>query len=250
MTEPDEASTAERPAAWRTVALAMTVIIGTALLLWGADWLARIGAESLLTRETQDATGTSARPSVRIHGFFFLPQVVRGRYNDVEISLTDVSSGPLRIHTVHARLTGVHLPFHDVLVRKAGEIVIDQADEEALVTYDDLNRYLSLAGHHVTMKPTADGQVQITGSAQVLGKTVAASADARITSEQGALAVHPIRLHTNTSLDRASEILLGQRFTLQIPLDPLPFGQQITSIAAAGSGLIVHARGSNIVVAP
>ncbi len=71
----------------------------------------------------------------------------------------------------------------------------------------------------------------------------------RITSEQGTLAVYPTRLHTPTSLDKAGEILLGQRFTLLIPLHQLPFGQQIT-IAVQGSGITVHTQGSNIVVAP
>jgi len=61
--------------------------------------------------------------------------------------------------------------------------------------------------------------------------------------------VYPTRLHTPTSLDKAGEILLGQRFTLLIPLHQLPFGQQIT-IAVQGSGITVHTQGSNIVVAP
>ena len=68
-----------------TVALAMTVVVGTLLLLWGGDWLARQGAQSVLSQQVQDATGTVSSPAVRVHGFFFLPQVIAGRYDNVEI---------------------------------------------------------------------------------------------------------------------------------------------------------------------
>lgn len=231
-----------------TVALAMTVVVGTLLLLWGGDWLARQGAQSVLSQQVQDATGTLSSPAVRVHGFFFLPQAIAGRYDNVEIDLGNVSSGPLRVQSVHAELAGVHVSFHDVLVDEVDQVVIDQSDEDAFLTFDDLNRYLSLTGHHVSMKSTPDGNVELTGSVQVLGKTVSASAEARLSSEKGMLAVHPVRLHTNTTLDRASEILLGQRFTVLIPLDPLPFGQHITDVTVHESGIGVHASGNSIIV--
>jgi hypothetical protein len=53
-----------------------------ALLLWGADSMARIGAESLLSRNIQDATGVEVPPNVDVQGSFFLPQVIRGAYSD------------------------------------------------------------------------------------------------------------------------------------------------------------------------
>lgn len=233
-----------------TAALAMVVVIGTLLLLWGSDWLARRGAQSVLARQVQDATGSLAPPVVRVHGLFFLPQVIAGRYDDVDIDLADLSSGPLRIRSVHAHLTGVHVPFHDVLVNHVDQVVIDQSDEDALLTYDDLNNYLSATGHHVSITPTPDGNVELTGSVQVLGKTVSASAAAQLSSEDGTLAVRPIRLHTNTNLDRASEILLGQRLTLLVPMDPLPFGQHITHLTAGQEGIAVHAQGTFVVVKP
>ncbi|MGI8680869.1 MAG: LmeA family phospholipid-binding protein [Mycobacteriales bacterium] len=177
-----------RPAT-RTVVLALMVLLGTGLLAWGADWAARVGAQSLLARSIQNSTGTPARPSVKLHGAFFLPQVIRGRYGSVDIDLSDLSSGPLRINSLHASLTGVHLPFHDVLVRHANRIVIDGSQERISVSYADLNRYLALTARPLTVCSTKSDELDLTGSISVLGRTVSASATARLSAQQGALAI-------------------------------------------------------------
>lgn len=233
----------------RTLALALTVIVGTGLLLWGADWLARLGAQSLLARSVQASTGSSTPPTVRIDGSFFLVQVVRGRYDDVRMDFVDLTNGPLRINTLRAALTGVHLPFHDVLVRESNQVVIDRAVGEAFLTFDDLNRYLESTGRSIRLQAAAGG-VQITGTVDVLGQTVSASAETEISAQDGLLAVAPTRLRTDTPLDGASQLLLGQRFTVLVPLDPLPFGQQITDVAVQETGVVVRTQGIGVVIAP
>ncbi|MGY1634411.1 hypothetical protein ACI784_22150 [Geodermatophilus sp. SYSU D01186] len=50
----------------RTVALALTVVLGTVLLLWGADRLARWGAGSVLSRAVQEQTGVLDPPAVTV----------------------------------------------------------------------------------------------------------------------------------------------------------------------------------------
>ncbi len=230
--------------------LAASVILGIVLLVFGADRVARSGAQTLLARQIQDATGTAASPIVQIHGSWFLGQLIRGHYDSVDVDLTGISSGPLTITSLHATLTGVHLPFHDVLVRKVDRILIDSAVEDAMLTYDDLNAYLSATGRKVRVEPVKDGVVTLTGTVDILGTSISASADAQIGSEDGALSLKPLRLHTDTVLDKASELLLGQRFTVIVPLDPLPFGQVITSIEAQESGFRVQAGGTNVVVDP
>ena len=233
-----------------TVALAISVVLGTVLLLWGADWLSRWGAESLLAKGVEDSTGLVDAPGVSIDGALFLPQVLRGRYDKVHIDLHGLSSGPMRIESVRADLTGVHLPFHDVLVRKVSAIRIDAARERVVLTYDDLNHYLAMTGRKVTLKPTPDNQIELTGSVLVLGRTISASTDVNLTARDGNLAFNPTQLHTNTVLDGPSKALLGQRFTVLIPLDQLPFGQQVTDIEVTQTGLLVTVRGDNVVVTP
>lgn len=233
-----------------TVLLAVAVLLGTALLLWGADWAARWGAETLLARNIQTATGVDARPDVQVHGAFFLPQVVEGRYDDVDITVRDLTAGPLRIQRVHARLSGVRLSFHDVLVRSVSAVVIEHSTEDATLTYDDLDRYLKATGRPVTVGPAPDGQARLTGTVSVFGHSVSASALARFAPRDGELAVTPTQLDTKTPLDAASKLLLGQRFSFVVPMEPLPFGQELTRVHPGADGILVTARGNTVVVRP
>lgn len=230
--------------------LALVVILVAALVLYGIDWLARIGAQSLLAGVVKQETGTSERPAVGIGGPFFLPQVVRGRYDEVSVDVVNFAAEPLRISSVHAELFGVHVPLHDVLVGSTNTVIVDRTTEKISLTYDDLNHYLQGTDRKVTVAPSDSGDVRLTGTFDVLGQTVTASADAAISANQGALAVTPIKLITDTALDQAAERLLGTGLTFLVPLDPLPFGQQVTDVRWDGAGITVALQGQNIVLAP
>src|SRR5512133_48106 len=130
------------PARLRAILQAFGVIVVVALLLWGADSLARIGAETLLERNIQDATGVEVRPEVEVQGLLFLPQVIRGAYSEVHVTTRGITSGPLRIDRVDSRLFDVQVPFHDVLVGNIRQIAIGHSVENLDLTYDDLNAYL------------------------------------------------------------------------------------------------------------
>lgn len=234
-----------------TTVLALVVVLGTAALLWAADGLARIGAQSLIARAVQQQTGAEQPPVVRVHGALFLPQVVRGRYTDVQVDLDSVGSGPLRLSDVHADLRDVRLPFHDVLVRDVHRVRIAHATEQVTLSWDDLNRYLRLTGRPVTAAPAAaPGEVRLTGSIRVLGRDVSAATDATLTADTDGIAVRPTQVDTAVpGLDRATRLLLAQRFTVLIPMQALPFGQQVTGIVVRPDGVHVSASGYRIVVA-
>lgn len=217
-------------------------------VLWATDWLARTSAQALLARKIQTETAVSETPTVRVDGLFFLPQVIRGRYDTVHIGMVDLTAGPLRVASLNSDLHGVRLPFHDVLVGSANDILIDSASEQALITFDDLNAYLESTDRSVRVEPSDGGNVRLTATVTVLGQEISASADAEISAADGAVAIRPTRLNTNTDLDASSEALLGRRLTVVVPMDPLPFGQQINEIRTVDAGFIVDAGGSNIVI--
>ena len=190
------------------------------------------------------------RRECSINGTFFLTQVVRGRYDHVEVAMDSISDGPLRLESLTADLYGVHLPFHDILVGQSNSVLIDRTHEAALLRWEDLNSYLEFTGRTVRIEPTDDGQVLLTATTNVLGTTVSASAEAELSAEEGGIAIQPRRLQTQSPIDSASELLLGRRFTFIVPLDPLPFGQNVTEITVLDDGLLVQAGGVNVVVVP
>ena len=83
----------------------------------------------------------------------------------------------LRIASVDARLEDVYLSFHDLLRGDADRMLITGTEAEAFLSYDDLNRYLDLSGRSLSLDAADPGELRVVGSADVLGRTVQASAD-------------------------------------------------------------------------
>jgi LmeA-like phospholipid-binding len=248
---PPQPATGRRRRSPRTVLQVVGLVIGVLLLLWGADALGRYGAETLLAHSIQDATAVPERPEVSVRGAFFLPQVIAGAYQEVDVTTKGITSGPLRLDTVVSTLQDVRVPFHDVLVRDVRSFWVGHSHQDLTLTYADLNAYFQATGRPLTIGPGESGAVKVTGTVSVLNQTVEASADVSLGAEDGVLRVTPERVNTGSgALDRASELLLRQRLNLTVPLGTLPFGHQVTSVEPYAEGLHVIAEGENVVIEP
>lgn len=253
---PPEGTATTGPSRWRRprrdlVVLVVTALVGVTVLLWGGDRLARSAAESLVTRELQRLTGTLTPPDVELHGASFLVQALRGRYERVDVTMSGLSSGPMRIQRVDARLSGVRLPFPELLLRNPGAMAVERATGRAQLTYDDLEAYLKFTGRPYSVRAgTQPDAVAITGAVQVLGREYDVSVEATLGAEAGALTITPTQLDTGSDLDRAAELLLDQRFTFVVPLDPLPFGQRVVGIEAGPDVVVVRTEVEGLVLRP
>jgi len=251
MAEANRQRRALSPARRRVLLQTTGVIVVVALLLWGADTLARIGAQTLLARNIQDATGVEVLPEVDVRGIFFLPQVIRGAYSDVQVITQGVTGGPLRIDRVESRLSDVRVPFHDVLVRDVRRVGIGRSVENLDLTYEDLNAYFAATGRRLTLAPGRDGTVRLSGNVDVLNQRVPVSADATLSVEDDVLRISPQSFDTGSgSLDAAGRLLLGKRLTLLVPLGTLPFGHHLTGVTADPEGVHLTAEGTDILVEP
>ena len=251
MAEANRQRGALSPARRRVLLQTTGVIVVVALLLWGADTLARIGAQTLLARNIQDATGVEVLPEVDVRGVFFLPQVIRGAYSDVQVTTQGVTGGPLRIDRVDSRLSDVRVPFHDVLVRDVRRVGIGRSVENLDLSYEDLNAYFAATGRRLTLAPGRDGTVRLSGNVDVLNQRVPVSADATLSVEDDVLRISPQSFDTGSgSLDAAGRLLLGKRLTLLVPLGTLPFGHHLTGVTADPEGVHLTAEGTDILVEP
>jgi hypothetical protein len=236
---------------WRTGIEVVIFVTAVFFLGWGADALAREGAEVLLARNIQHATGVVERPVVVVRGFAFVPQVVRGAYNEVEVSTQGITSGPLRIEHVDSQLFDVRVPFHDVLVQDIRRVGVGRSVEDVTLRYEDLNAYFAATGRPLHLAPAANGEVTITGSVDVLGRQVQVNATVALSVADEILRISPRQINTGAvSLDQASRLLLGQRLTLSVPLGTLPFGHQLTSVTASADAIRLQAEGTAIIVQP
>lgn len=219
-------------------------------LLGAADVLARTAAESLLARNVRDAVGAEADPVVEVRGRFFLPQVIRGAYSEVHVRTPAIRSGPLRIEQVDATLRDVRVPFHDVLLSDIRAVGVGQAEQTAVLTYDDLNRYFEVTGRSLQLEPLGDGKILLRGSVSVLDQRVDLTAESEVTAAEGQLVLNPTGVQTSAALSRAGRLLLAQRLRLSVPMGTLPFGQQLTSVDLGERSITVTAAGNTVVLNP
>jgi hypothetical protein len=185
---------------------------------------------------------------VQVHGSPVLLQAVRGRYDDVEVDSGTVSSGPVRLRAVEADLSGVYLSFHDLLDGNTDEVFVERSVERALLTHDDLDRYLRFTSRRLEAEPADEEQLRLTGTVDTSGGVREVSALAGVAPEAGALLVRPTQLDTPAGLDGLEELLLRQRFTFPVPLDPLLFEEGDVDVAVQPDGLAIRVSGSGVVL--
>lgn len=250
-TEPTAAGLAIRRR-WRgRLRPTIRVLVAAALLagvVWGADAAVRVGAQSAVARAVQRAERLGSTPTVTVHGSFFLPQAIRGRYSDVDITIEGLRDGALRIDQLTAHLQGVHVALGPVITGDVPGIPIDRTQERVSASYADLNRYLAAQGDPITVSAGPNQTLQLTGHVTVFGKDVALSADTRFEPMADGIHVTPVKLDTGTAvLDALSRLTLGERVSFVIPTQ-LPFGQHVDSVTAGPADVQVLASGKDVVV--
>lgn len=235
----------------RTIAFGAVLVVFAAALLAVSDYLARVGSQSLIARAVQRDMRLAERPEVHLHGWFYLPQVIDGDYDDVEITIGRTHTGLVDVSGIRADLQGVHLRFHDVLVRHVERILIDRTSETVTLRYADINKYLTSIGTPVSLSPAGDHQVRFTGTVSILGRPVSASANGRVEARGNTLYISPSRYDSGIGgIDSTTALLLDQRLAVRIPLDEVPFAQTVTGVQVHRTDITVQAEGRHVVVNP
>lgn len=237
-----------RPA--EMIPLLLGVLLGLGALLWGVDRLVRLAAESALADALQEATGTVTTPTVEIGGGPVLLQALRGRYEDVTVTLEDVSNGPLTFDRVEAELSGVHLALHDVLLQDPQAVAVDGVRSEARLTHEALERYLRFTGRPDEVTSPGPGRLRIGDEGDVLGRPYSSTATVAVEAGTDALTVRPTDLRTVPEPDPAAAVLLRERFTFRVPLDPLPFRGTDPAVEVEDAALVVSNAGDGVVIRP
>ena len=208
----------------RRLVLVVVLLVG---LLALADRLGAFAAERVVAMRMQSDQSLAVRPDVTIDGFPFLTQMFRGHYDHVDVSVRDLRRGSLDINKVVAHLSGVDVPFSRVVRQQVKRIVVQHADAEVDLNYDNVNELLS--GKHLRLSEGVGGRVHVTASAG----PVHVNGDFPLTVQGSAVV-----------------IALPAGASVQIPLPDLPFGITLQSARADGDGIVVRCSASGFVVHP
>lgn len=200
--------------------LVVLVLLGAALI--GLDRLAVVAAERAVAKKLQTDQGLAVPPDVRIGGFPFLTQVLAGDYRDVSASVSGLRRGGLTVTRVTARLHGVHLSMTELVRRSTHRLRADRADGEVLLSYADVDAYLS--GQGLWVAEGTGGRVRVS----TVGGQVLVEAPPRVVGED--------------------VVFDAGRVTVALHLPQLPFGVRLTAVRATADGLLVAATARDLVV--
>ncbi|MCW2615932.1 MAG: hypothetical protein JWN08_2926 [Frankiales bacterium] len=227
----------------RKLLVALAVL---AVLLLVADRASAALASRALADELQRSGGLSARPTVDVGGFPFLTQAVGGRYDRIEVRAEDVPAGEVRLAGLEAVLNGVQVPLGDALSGSVAAVPVDRVDARVRLAYDVLAR--RSGGRRLSVAP-AGARVRVTGSVEVLGQTVSATALSRVALDGDVVVVTAESFEVgngvaNAVLSRA----LGDRFDLRVPVRGLPYGLRVEQVSVEPDGVVVTAAAVDAVL--
>jgi hypothetical protein len=229
------------------------LVVGLVLLLALALVADRVGAQlagSTVAQRVQESTGLTDPPQVDITGFPFLTQALAGRYDRVEVSAVGVPAGELRLDRLDATLLGVHVPLQQALSGLVERVPVEAVEARALVGYDQLAQ--RSGDRQLRVAPAEDGRrVRVTGSVDVLGRTLSAVAISRVEVVDGAVVVtaEEIEVGSEAADELVSRALRG-RLDLSIPVTGLPYGLQVTGLDVGPDGVVVLAAAADTVLSP
>lgn len=220
-------------------------LVVLALLLVVADRVGLALAERAVAQELA-GSGLGGDPEADIRGTPFLTQAVAGRYDEVVVEARDVPAGELRFSEFEATLSGVQVPLLQALSGGVEEVPVESLSARALVPYDELAQRAAAAD--VRVEPDGD-RVRVTGTVEVLGRTLSAATVSTVELDGGDVVV------TAEEFDVGSQTIssvltraLAGKLDLRLPIEELPYGLQPTGVDVTPRGVVVDASATDTVV--
>ncbi len=226
----------------------LIVLVVLAALLVAADRIGVVVAQNRLASEIQQQLDLDAKPDVSIRGIPFLTQAIGGTYKDIRMQLPDVDAGDVQNLFVNARLQGAHVSLSDALGGNVDRIPVDQISGTLLIPYDQLARASGISGLTITREGDSLG---LTGSVQVLGRSIKAEAVGRVEVNDGRIAINAEQAKVagipvpTAALDEAARLL-----SFRVQPQNLPLNLRITAVHLTDTGLLVDAVSDDVVLRP
>lgn len=220
----------------RKAVVALVVLV---LVLVALDRVGWVVTNYALEGALKSQLHLDKKPKVRVHGIPFLTQVVGGKYGNVEVRATNLTSGRVQDIDADVHLHGVHVPVKKLASWNVNTVPIDHARAEVTVPYGELARLSGVPGLTARAKGK---QVVLTAPLAGIG-TVTATATPKVTGN--VVSVTPDAAQVD---GRAVSSALVQRLSYRLPLDALPFQLELTGLRVTSAGLVGTATADDITV--
>jgi hypothetical protein len=198
----------------RKLVVALVVL---ALLAVGADFGFRLWAESAVADRVDRSLGLPERPDVDFHGFPFSLQVLRSRFDGLDLEMERLQAQGLVLDAVRLELQGVRFPRERLFSSGPATVRAQSGTGVIEVTDDELTAYLQQSDVPVEVEFIGP-EVRATGTVSVAGIEVDAEATAELQLSGGALVFQP------EGIEVAEEVTVpADALSFEVPLpQPLP----------------------------
>lgn len=225
--------------------IALGVAVGVLVL---ADRVGVVVAQKTAESKLAGYAQFREQPTVRIHGVPFLTQVVRGRYDDIEVRGPLVRFGDFSVADLDVHLRGAHLPFSTLIGGHISELPVDRAVGQVVVPYAELARRVPVSGlvvHGDDHGAAVSGDIAV----PLIGQTVHVSGRVAValTGDQVRITVTQLDLGSAT-VPQAVLDALQQQLTATVSLPRLPLDLRVTGLRTSSAGLVVTGTGDHVVL--
>jgi hypothetical protein len=219
----------------------LIVLIVLAGLLVAADRIGVVVADHEIAGRVQTAYNLPSKPSVSVHGFPFLTQVVSGHYDEIDVSTGQLTTQGVTVDDLVAKLTGVRAPMSDLLGHGSSSIAAAQVSGTATVPFASVRSRLP-AGVQLSQDGSA---LRLSGKVSYLGLSVPVTADALLSPSGAGIAVTPTRIQVANGGSALSSLISGQ-FRFVVPVTGLPLHLAIKSVSVVPGGVRVGVAATNV----
>lgn len=232
-------------------ALVVLVIILAGLFI-AVDRFAVGVAEQAMADSLRSSQQLPSAPGVRIEGFPFLTQAVRGRYDRVQLEIDGIeAAGGVRVQRLDARLEGVHVPLRDALRRQVERVPVDRATAVATIGFDALRSAAArqLDADQLRLDFAASGRngLRVTGRYSGPAGPIGLDTVARLSVRGGRLRVSVPQARLE-SLPEPLRPELARLLNLTLDLPDLPLGFRPVAVSVDPQGVSVRAAGRRVVL--
>jgi hypothetical protein len=250
----------------KVLVAAMAVLLAVVIVLVGAigvDFGTNIYAEYRLARTVREAAHLGFDPFVAILGFPVIPQVMRGRYKEVEIKASGVDRPVIDKATLEATMYSIDLTDASWLIRPGAKLRVGRLESRIIIDSLHLGRYIGMRDLMVEAPPqvtnSATGGTTESGISGNHGlvftgtpksahfdKRVSVAVDLSMAGDDKATLVFtptgvltgPDTANQKVPDDKRDAVLAA--FAGKLPDQELPFGLAPTSQGARGSDVIIE----------
>jgi hypothetical protein len=201
----------------------------------------------------QDAHLT-ARPSVVVHGFPFVTQVVHGRYTHITVTADDIfststtSPDATDASTLVLDLRGVHIPLGKVVSNQVHTVEVDDVTGTVTASFADLAAASNVPGLSLAAGSQANA-VTATETVTVLGEKAQASVTATLTTSGHTISAKATAISLGSvkvPADVLSALLSKSGFQIAIP--GLPPALKLGEVSVGVGGVVLPLQQSDLVM--